>query len=90
MLHMFEFGRDDHTVVVPAIARPDPDQLVSVGVDEGDAAFQTLKAAEHADYVFAIVGDCQGLHVRADPLDLLFDRPGAGIDHMTPLRAGEG
>src|SRR6516165_9272848 len=84
VLHMFEFGRDDHTVVVPAIARPDPDQLVSAGIDEGDAAFQTLETAEHADHVFSVIGDRQGLHVRPDPLDLLLDRPGVGVDHHDP------
>ena len=88
---MFELCRDDHAIVVAAIARPDADQLISLNVDEGNAAFESLEDAEYADHVFAVLGDRQSLHVRPDPLDLLLDRPGAGVDHHDPAaRAGDG
>jgi cobalt-zinc-cadmium resistance protein CzcA len=81
MLHVFELGRDDHAVMVPAIARPDADQFVRFRIDEGDAAGQPLEPAEHADHVFAVIGDRERLHVRPDALNLLLDLPGLGIDH---------
>src|SRR5215831_5909438 len=81
MLHMLELAWDDHTIVVPAIAGPNTDKLVGLRIDEGDAAFQSLEATEHADNVLAIVGDRQGLHVRPDSLDLLLDLPGLGVDN---------
>jgi hypothetical protein len=57
---MFELCRDDHAIVVAAIARPDADQLISLNVDEGNAAFESLEDAEYADHVFAVLGACPG------------------------------
>src|SRR3981189_3588242 len=80
MLHVFELGWNDDAVVVAAIARPDTDQLVRLDIDEGNAAGETLEAAEHAHHVFAVIGDGQGLHIRPDALNFLFDLPRIGID----------
>src|SRR5262249_3101732 len=81
MFHMLELSRNNHAIVVPAVAGPNAEKLVSLCVDESDAAFQALEAPEHADNVLAIVGDRQGLHVRPDSLDLLLDLPGLGVDN---------
>jgi hypothetical protein len=45
VLHVLEFCRDDHAIVVAAIAWPDAYQLISLSVDEGNAAFEPLEAA---------------------------------------------
>src|SRR5262249_43590905 len=37
-LHVVERPRRDDAVVVAAVARPDADQLVGLGIDEGNAA----------------------------------------------------
>src|ERR1700737_30213 len=81
VLHVLEPGRHNDAIMVAAIARPDADQLVGLRVDKGNSAGQPLKSAEHADDVFAVIGDGQSLHVRSDTLDLLLDRPGVGVDH---------
>ena len=38
VLHMLDLGGNNNAVMVTAVARPDADQLVGLGVDEGDAA----------------------------------------------------
>ena len=65
VLHVLELGWDDNTVMVPAIARPDADQLIGLGIDEGNAAGEPLEAAEHPHHVFAVVGNGKGLQCPA-------------------------
>ena len=50
VLHVLELGGDDNAVMVPAIARPDAGQLIGLGIDEGNAAGEPLKAAEPVSY----------------------------------------
>ena len=90
MFHVLEFGGDDNAVMVPAIARPDADQLIGLGIDEGNAAGEPLEAAEHPHHVFAVVGNGQGLHVRPDALDFLLDLPRTCIDDHDPAAGGRG
>jgi hypothetical protein len=45
VLHMLQLGRDDDAVMMAAVARQDAHQLVSLGIDDGDAARQPLEAA---------------------------------------------
>jgi len=84
MLHVLEFLWDDYAIVVAAVTRPNANQFVGFRIDEGNAALQTLKTTEHTDYVFAVVGYCQGLHIWPDPLDLFLDLPRVGVDHHNP------
>ena len=90
MLHVLQFGRDDDTVVVTAIAWPETHELVRLCIDEGDAAGEPLETAEDADHIFAVVGHGEGLHIRPNSLDLLLDLPGRGIDNHDPARCRRG
>jgi hypothetical protein len=38
MFHVLERSRNDDAIVVAAIARPDADQFVGFGIDEGNPA----------------------------------------------------
>lgn len=77
---MFELGGDDNAIMVASVAWPNTDKLVALRIDEGDAASKTLESAKHADHIFSVIGDSESLHVGANTLDLLLDRPGFGID----------
>ena len=90
MLHVFELGGNDNAIMVAAIAWPDAHELVCPRIDEGDTAGEPLESAEDTDHIVAVICHSQSLHVRANSLDLLFYRPGLGIDTMTPLDAGAG
>src|SRR4029450_5422576 len=86
VLHMLKLGRNDDAVVVTAVAWPDANQLICFCIDEGNAADKPLETAKDADHILTIICNSQGLHVRSDPLDLLFNRPGLGVDNHDPAR----
>ena len=103
MLHVLQRSWNDDAVVVTAIARPDAHQLVGLGIDEGDPARQTLKAAEHAHHVLAVVGDRERQEVVLDvrvTASVCMSGPMPWISFlifqvlvsttMMPLAAGEG
>ena len=90
MLHVLEGPRNDHAVVVAAVARPDADQLVGLGVDEGDAAGEPLEAAEHADHVFAVIGDPKVCMSGPMPWISFLIVQVLVSTTMMPLNAGEG
>ncbi len=57
VLHVLQLGRDDHAVMMPAVARQDADQCVGGGIDDRDAARLSLEAAERRQHVLSVVGD---------------------------------